>query len=551
MQYIGARYTTKVYENSNDPLSAEWEAGVTYEPLTLVTYNNGSYLSKKTVPGNVGDPPSNPSYWTQTGFYNGQIAQIMQNLSYLNGVIITPEEYGAVGDGITDDSQAFNDAIESIPDGGVLFLTNGKTYNIASNIQMKYDDLTLFGYGATIISDNSTGAAYVISARSRDYEENEWKDDPLRLKNIKILGVTIIGGVTESCLVMNCDHVTIKDCHFEQSGSDAFEVRYCTQVDIDNCYSKPNNYYGLMLYQSQNVNVGNCTIHGVTQGVTVKGHIPTDNRVLTNIHDCLITVSAQGGVCIGTGVVIDEGDTINLSVVNNILQYLNADYSNGIGVRLGYVSRRSLISNNRFIGIGIQILGDYHTIIGNSFESYSEPNHATIWSNYLIDSPHKDHNVIKGNVFLGSNINYPFITINHDYCVIEDNVFQNGRGGYEIANAGTHNIIKNNTSMYSGNGMYQEIGTASARYNKVIGNIVEHQVSNFTPYDIVDTAGDFLDNFDISITHRTAAPTAYKHYQGEFVPNAEPTVSGGKIIIGWICTTTGSPGTWQNVEVSV
>lgn len=75
-QYIGARYVTKVYENSLDPSSAEWEAGINYEPLTMVTYNMGSYLSKKDVPASVGDPASNPQYWAQTGFYNGQIAYL-------------------------------------------------------------------------------------------------------------------------------------------------------------------------------------------------------------------------------------------------------------------------------------------------------------------------------------------------------------------------------------------------------------------------------------------------------------------------------------------
>ena len=78
-QYIGARYVTKVYENSLDPSSAEWEAGINYEPLTMVTYNMGSYLSKKAVPASVGDPATNPTYWTQTGFYNGQIAYLDAN----------------------------------------------------------------------------------------------------------------------------------------------------------------------------------------------------------------------------------------------------------------------------------------------------------------------------------------------------------------------------------------------------------------------------------------------------------------------------------------
>jgi len=83
-QYIGARYVTKVYENSLDPSSAEWESGRSYEPLTLVTYLNSSYLSKKEVPASVGDPASNPTYWVITGAYNGQIATLQSQIDALN-----------------------------------------------------------------------------------------------------------------------------------------------------------------------------------------------------------------------------------------------------------------------------------------------------------------------------------------------------------------------------------------------------------------------------------------------------------------------------------
>ena len=50
-QYIGARYVPIFYtasDNSND-----WEAGVQYEPLTIVTYLNQSYTSKKQVQASV------------------------------------------------------------------------------------------------------------------------------------------------------------------------------------------------------------------------------------------------------------------------------------------------------------------------------------------------------------------------------------------------------------------------------------------------------------------------------------------------------------------
>lgn len=83
-QYIGARYVAKIYENSQDPNSSEWEPGVTWEPLVIVTYQNGSYMSKKQIPGNIGNPPANPQYWTQTGFYNGQIASLQEQVAAIN-----------------------------------------------------------------------------------------------------------------------------------------------------------------------------------------------------------------------------------------------------------------------------------------------------------------------------------------------------------------------------------------------------------------------------------------------------------------------------------
>ena len=90
-EYIGARYVTKIYENTLDPSSAEWQSGINYEPLVLVTYNNGSYLSKKYVPASVGDPASNPSYWVQTGYYNGQIAQLQSDIDDINAELLNIE----------------------------------------------------------------------------------------------------------------------------------------------------------------------------------------------------------------------------------------------------------------------------------------------------------------------------------------------------------------------------------------------------------------------------------------------------------------------------
>ena len=43
-QYIGARYVPKFFDNNG---STEWVKGIGYEPLTIVTYLNNSFTSKK------------------------------------------------------------------------------------------------------------------------------------------------------------------------------------------------------------------------------------------------------------------------------------------------------------------------------------------------------------------------------------------------------------------------------------------------------------------------------------------------------------------------
>jgi len=45
-----------------------------------------------------------------------------------------------------------------------------------------------------------------------------------------------------------------------------------------------------------------------------------------------------------------------------------------------------------------------------------------------------------------------------------------------------------------------------------------------------------------AITYDSAAPTSGNHAAGEIVFNCSPT-AGGKV--GWVCTTTGTPGTWK------
>lgn len=78
-QYIGARYVPLFYTNPNDGTNA-WQAGVAYDPLTIVTDLNQSYTSKIPVPASVGRPSENPTYWIMTGAYSAQLEQYHQEV---------------------------------------------------------------------------------------------------------------------------------------------------------------------------------------------------------------------------------------------------------------------------------------------------------------------------------------------------------------------------------------------------------------------------------------------------------------------------------------
>lgn len=137
LQYIGARYVPIFYDNSVDH-STEWEPNVRYDPMVWVTLSNGHmYLSKKTVPDTVGSPAMNMDYWLDVGSYDGYITLLQNQIDTITALLgseplqtqattitgaineilakipfVTPEMFGAVGDGVTNDYDAICAAID-------------------------------------------------------------------------------------------------------------------------------------------------------------------------------------------------------------------------------------------------------------------------------------------------------------------------------------------------------------------------------------------------------------------------------------------------------
>lgn len=75
--YIGARYTPK--------FEGVWKANKEYAALSVVYYNNKSYVSRKTVP--AGTAVTETEFWSESADWNAQVEQYNQNVTQYKGQV--------------------------------------------------------------------------------------------------------------------------------------------------------------------------------------------------------------------------------------------------------------------------------------------------------------------------------------------------------------------------------------------------------------------------------------------------------------------------------
>ncbi len=227
----------------------------------------------------------NGNNWTDGGTYSDNLK------------IVTPEMFGAVGDGMADDTQALQDMYDS---GSNIFLfSKDKTYLTKGNVALNLNNSTFLGNGATIKWDSHDFNDFpyeqwaIFSTKPEVAYERYWVfKGSLIFRDLNFDGnrdtqinVTVItqdsaykGLVLE---LFGYNNVVIDHCSFCNTHANAIHTRATQNICVNNCrferIGEPN-------IEAQKT-TKNCLTTGSSWSATpTKDLVSMENIIFTNNH---------------------------------------------------------------------------------------------------------------------------------------------------------------------------------------------------------------------------------------------------------------------------
>lgn len=156
----------------------------------------------------------------KTDEIDARVAITEENANIVQGLFITPEMYGAVGDGLTDDTLAFQNAVNACQDiNGLLKLKPGKNYKLTETIEST-KRWCLDGSGATITSTASW--AFHIDS------DGLWPGEFTVLQNLYLICVNGVKIESIRTLLLNS--------RIQNTGTAIQVLQGSYESIVDNCY---------------------------------------------------------------------------------------------------------------------------------------------------------------------------------------------------------------------------------------------------------------------------------------------------------------------------
>ena len=279
------------------------------------------------------------------------INEVANDITTLESAFITPEMYGAAGDGVTDDTAAIQSAINNSNGKAVVLRAQ---YNVTGKINL-ISNLTMIGTANNKIIDNTTLSTNLNGIL-----------DGINLDNVTLKGINIEGpNPNGSTLIMTndikCD-ISFRQCsnilveHCSVIGSvHSFSIMFqnCNVVNVDKCHIKYYGYVGIGGYDgTSHFTVSDCLVEYSKYRETGGNQYAI---VLAGYHSTTYTwgsyLKATGNICYSEEPYwegIDAHGGSFIEVVNNIIY----------GFRVGIAVLTSPSSSPTFYASNANISGN-------------------------------------------------------------------------------------------------------------------------------------------------------------------------------------------------
>jgi len=459
------------------------------------------------------------------------------------GLVANVKNYGAKGDGVTDDTTAINNALSS---GAaiVYFPSTSAYYKVSGSLNVK-SNTTLLGGKYSFIYNDTTSAVPVISIVGTSTN---------RLSNITIKGLMIRNGTAST--------------NTYTSGKDGIKIEYADNVTIEDCYiTEIQGGYGLRTKYSTNISVRNNTFYRCTYSCFTVFVECENIKVENNIFDTSTGQNTANNYLFATGgentnegsyfcknvwVVnnkflnnprwegIDTHGCENIWIENNYVE--NVEIGIMIGVSLGYVSnpvlkncyiRNNIIKQgnggNNYYGIACKGSSNSSSYVPAE-NVYIENNHIVGFGStasntvgaitiYLVRNITINNNKIE--LFSGSGI---LLNYDVDGCIVRGNEIRNpiaadsggNKFGIKIPGVGIWKVRILDNRIYSDNINYlftYGIYSSSAFVHcQILGNYINNTTNKYGGYGYLPV-------------NKSAAPTSIFGVQGDMATDTNDKIT--------------------------
>lgn len=156
-----------------------WDSSAEYPIYSIVEYQGTNYIAVQDVP--VGTMITNTEYWQPANTVIQQINAIgavtsglQEDMQDLQEKVESdrfwyyPEDFGAVGDGETDDTAAFQTMFNTVPGGSTIML-KARQYKVSNGLTLDKGFIKIVGqmgrdeYGPALLTDGAAGSLLTVT----------------------------------------------------------------------------------------------------------------------------------------------------------------------------------------------------------------------------------------------------------------------------------------------------------------------------------------------------------------------------------------------------